>query len=625
MAAYRDQKPSTTHLNAPLAYDGGFDSHVVVASRPSRLAWTAGIIGKKPDGSLPEKFSDQVKLAVENLLEAMKAAGISRQHLVQINMYAVDWSPEKAAEMQPHIAKLLVHGDAAVRPASMLIPVGSLAYPGLKFEIQVSAAVPGLSRPWQPGNAAVTYPIPLRKVDVVIVGAGFSGLMAANDLQAAGFTTLVFEARHRIGGRSHTHQLSSGPGHIELGATWINKTTQTKIYGLAKKFGLELVEQCLSGEAIIELPDGTTIRTAPDGIGQGTDETILQALEQAATEVDGATINIRDPSCWPKELDVSMEEWMTLRGLSNMARLFVNSILLVSFGRPAGLIGAHYALDYLKSAGGWESVSSDGPKGLQNLKIREGTSAIAHGLAAEMTPGSILLESPVKNIHQYDDHVIVTTGHGEAVQAKKVIMANPTNTYGYIDFMPPLPFPKAALVSQTLPGVYAKVVLTYAKPWWREIGLVGKFISSVGPICFSWDISDLKTPHYSLAVFVVGPVAEEWHKLNALQRRQSVIDHLNRLVGPEYGHLAYEVVEVNEMEWTKEDYIGGAPTSCMGPGLLSSYGAHFRTPFKNVHFAGGETSYEFKGYMEGALLAGSRAADEVKALLKSGVSFAGKL
>jgi monoamine oxidase len=108
------------------------------------------------------------------------------------------------------------------------------------------------------------------------------------------------------------------------------------------------------------------------------------------------------------------------------------------------------------------------------------------GTCWAITSGSVLINSPVRSISQYDgDKVTVSTSTGITYKAKKVIIANPTNTYTEIKFSAPLPAAKRALVSTTKPGIYAKVILTYTKPWWREAGLVGKFTSLVGPIYFS--------------------------------------------------------------------------------------------------------------------------------------------
>jgi monoamine oxidase len=56
--------------------------------------------------------------------------------------------------------------------------------------------------------------------DVVVIGAGFAGLVAARELGRAGFGVLVLEARDRVGGRTWTDRRL---GHdLELGGTWVH-------------------------------------------------------------------------------------------------------------------------------------------------------------------------------------------------------------------------------------------------------------------------------------------------------------------------------------------------------------------------------------------------------------------
>ena len=95
------------------------------------------------------------------------------------------------------------------------------------------------------------------EVDVVVVGGGFSGLSSAYALHKAGLKVAVLEARDRLGGRSQSIPLSTGPGIVELGATWINNSTQPAVFALTQEFGLETIEQYDQGLDIRQSIDGS--------------------------------------------------------------------------------------------------------------------------------------------------------------------------------------------------------------------------------------------------------------------------------------------------------------------------------------------------------------------------------
>lgn len=54
---------------------------------------------------------------------------------------------------------------------------------------------------------------------VVVIGAGFAGLVAARELQMAGVDYVILEAKDRVGGRAWTEDRMGRP--LELGATWV--------------------------------------------------------------------------------------------------------------------------------------------------------------------------------------------------------------------------------------------------------------------------------------------------------------------------------------------------------------------------------------------------------------------
>ena len=73
---------------------------------------------------------------------------------------------------------------------------------------------------------------------VLIIGAGFAGLKAARELEAAGIEVEIFEARDRVGGRAWTDQRMDRP--LEMGATWVH-WFQPHVWPEIQRYGLSLV------------------------------------------------------------------------------------------------------------------------------------------------------------------------------------------------------------------------------------------------------------------------------------------------------------------------------------------------------------------------------------------------
>lgn len=100
---------------------------------------------------------------------------------------------------------------------------------------------------------------------MVVIGAGLSGLRAALLIQAAGFSCAVIEAIDRVGGKTLTlPSKKSGPGVNDVGAAWINDTTQTEMYKLLQKYGLQGEVQMDSGKDVWEHDGGVIL--SPHGV-----------------------------------------------------------------------------------------------------------------------------------------------------------------------------------------------------------------------------------------------------------------------------------------------------------------------------------------------------------------------
>jgi choline dehydrogenase-like flavoprotein len=73
--------------------------------------------------------------------------------------------------------------------------------------------------------------------DVVVIGAGFAGLVAARELGRVGLDVIVLEASDRVGGRTWTDR---GLGHdLELGGTWVH-WVQPHTWAEMTRYGREI-------------------------------------------------------------------------------------------------------------------------------------------------------------------------------------------------------------------------------------------------------------------------------------------------------------------------------------------------------------------------------------------------
>ncbi|BCH22200.1 flavin monoamine oxidase family protein [Mesorhizobium sp. L-8-3] len=77
------------------------------------------------------------------------------------------------------------------------------------------------------------------EVDVVIVGAGSSGLSAAKTLRSAGRSFLLFEATNRIGGRAWTSSEHFGIP-FDIGCAWLHAADRNPYFEEAKSAGWTL-------------------------------------------------------------------------------------------------------------------------------------------------------------------------------------------------------------------------------------------------------------------------------------------------------------------------------------------------------------------------------------------------
>ncbi|WP_121257859.1 flavin monoamine oxidase family protein [Nocardioides ferulae] len=450
-----------------------------------------------------------------------------------------------------------------------------------------------------------------RSVDVVVVGAGISGLVAARDVARGGRSVLLVEARDRVGGRVLNHRLRSG-GVIEAGGAFVGPT-QDHILALARELKVPTFAEYNTGNSVYI--SSLTGRQEYSGTVPP-DPTILLDAALLIERIDGyaAEIDVSAPWAHP-----SAAEWDAMTLGEFIRRNSVNAPGVVNlikswtqpgFGADPDEISLLFTLWYVACSGNETTVgtfarNSDTANGAQEQRFVGGSQLIPHRLARRL--GDIVaLAAPVRRIEQRDGRAVVHTGRGR-VRAKRVIVAAPPPLVLDIDWFPRLPTRRLQLLRRSDMGQLMKCDAVYPTPFWREAGLNGFGINDAGAARVVFDNSPKKGEPGVLLAFVGGSTWREYGVLPRAERKRAVLEGFAAL----FGEQALHPIEYTEQDWTKERWTRGGPTAMHAPGTLASLGSAIRQPFGRVHWAGTETATYWSGYMDGAVRAGQRAAVEV--------------
>jgi 2-iminobutanoate/2-iminopropanoate deaminase len=110
-------------------------SHSVEVPPNARWLYTAGQVGSRPDGTVPEGFEAQHDQIWQNTLAILADAGMGPENIVRLNVYSTD--PEGLKFVKPHREKYLKSGHL---PASTWVVVSKLANPQWVVEMETIAA-----------------------------------------------------------------------------------------------------------------------------------------------------------------------------------------------------------------------------------------------------------------------------------------------------------------------------------------------------------------------------------------------------------------------------------------------------------------------------------------------------
>lgn len=449
------------------------------------------------------------------------------------------------------------------------------------------------------------------RVDVVVVGAGFAGLTAADLLRRAGRTVAVLEARDRVGGRTCTEEHHGT--WIDLGGQWIGPG-QDRIAGLVDELGFATYPQLEDGDDVVLDATGPR-RLASYALGFSDEELVaylelVGALEAIAEQVPlEAPWTAPDAEAWDA---TTLADWVRTRAVPDrVAGLFEVAVRAV-FAAASSQLSLLHAAHYVHSADGWSKLT-DSEGGAQQDRIVGGVQPVAEALAARLPEGSVHLGTAVERIEQGPDGVTVAAGD-LTVTAERVVVALPPTMAGRLRYEPPLPARRDQLVQHMPQGSVVKFHVLFDEPWWRDEGLSGTVLSPDEAIGVTFDCTPPAGTPGLISGFFEGPAAVAAGEQTVEERRDVVVDVLARAMG----ERARDVLAYVDRDWSAEPFTRGCYGAHLPPGGWTVYGPALREPVGRIHWAGTETAERWTGYIDGAIDSGQRVAAEVLAALGPG-------
>ncbi|BDZ52141.1 hypothetical protein GCM10025867_43820 [Frondihabitans sucicola] len=269
--------------------------------------------------------------------------------------------------------------------------------------------------------------------DVVIIGAGATGLTAASDLVKAGLSVVVLEARDRVGGRLWTNSIDGQM--FEIGGQWVSPD-QTALLATLDELGLATYERFRTGDSVYVGRDGAAKRFTGD-IFPATPTTESE-IERLIGVMDELTAQTDPDAPWEhpraRELDsVSFKEWLITQSDDEEARdniaLFIADAMLT---KPAHAFSTLQALLMAASAGSFSNlVDADF---ILDRRVVGGLQSVPLALS-ESLGDRVTLEQAVRTLEWNESGVVAITDTLR-VEAKRALVAVPPNLYGRISYDP---------------------------------------------------------------------------------------------------------------------------------------------------------------------------------------------
>ncbi len=457
------------------------------------------------------------------------------------------------------------------------------------------------------GGCATRAPRRATRDEVVIVGAGLAGLMAACRLRAAGVPVRLLEAQNRVGGRMLSLRGRFAEGQVvELGGELID-TGHERLRALCGELGLDLDDL---SEQEADLAAETWFfggqRRSPAEVVEAYRPLADRIAADLATLSGDGDVGYRVPN-GAEALDrVSLEEWLDRAG----ARGWMRSLLRVAFTAEYGLeTDRQSALNLLLMIDPKPDPFRVFGESDERFHVRGGNDLVVSTLARRveaMVETNTVLEAVSLGADGRFRLSVRRGGASRDISAAYVVLTAPFTLLRDVRLDLELPPVKRRAIAELGYGTNAKLMVGFADRVWRTAHRASGSVFADLPFQSAWETSRGQSGRAGvLTNFTGGAAGVALGEGTA----EAQADRFGRDLDAIFPGVAAARAGMTQVRfhWPSHPWTRGSYASYL-VGQWTTIGGAEGEAVGRLHFAGEHCSRTAQGFMEGACETGESVA-----------------